>query len=538
MAEGREQLQREDGQEELIMTDARTYPPGFGDRTAFQMLERAAALAPDREALVAPDGRITFAGLRESVERLAGSFAAAGVTRHMPVALCLGNSIQWVACFLALARIGAVAVPVNTRLKTDEIAFILRDAEVTFAVFADRVLSSDFAAMLPAIREAAPALETVIMTGARCEDTVTWQKFSSVSGDLPEGPAPEDMLLVQYTSGTTSFPKAVPLTHGQMLTNGFISGQRLGLRSGDRIHSARPFFHVAGSTLSILSCLQHLVTLVTMARFEPAEALAQMEAEECSHFAGNGTMASMILDHPDRPKRTLRLRGSWLAADPGTVERVIRELGARETVTGYGLSESSPNVAQSAWWEPEHIRIDGLMAPQPGVDVRIGGKSLDEPCEGEIEVRGWPVMSGYLRRPEATAETLVDGWLKTGDLGRGPGDGRFAFIGRLKELIRVGGENVAPAEIEALFCSRPDVGMAAAVPLPDERLGEVPVIFCVSETDADELKKWAAERLAGFKAPRHVWCVPDADALGLTASGKVRKNELKERAIELAKTST
>lgn len=495
---------------------------------------RAAWLTPDVEALVAPDGRVSFAALETESTRVAQAFVALGVTSGDRVALCLGNSVRWVSVFLALARIGAVTVPVNTRLKSAEIAFVLRDAGVRTAVFADRVLSSNFASMIPDIRDTSPDLETIVMTGAATEGTLSWQGFMDGQEDLPPPPVGSDDLLIQYTSGTTAFPKAVPITHQQMLTNGFISGQRLGLRAGDRMHSARPFFHVAGTTLSILSCLQHQATLVSMERFEPGKALAQMAAERCTHFSGNGTMATMLLDHADCATHALCLRGAWLAANPKQIERVIKELGARETVSGYGLSEASPNVAQSAWWEPESIRVSGLMTPQPGLEVRIDGKPLTEPCEGEIEVRGWSVMRGYLGRPEETHQALSDdGWLQTGDLGRSYGKGRFTFVGRLKEMLRVGGENVSPADVEAMLVTHPDIAWAEIVAVPDDRLGDVPVAFCVSDADPKVLRDWASSQMASFKAPRHIWCVPDTEALGLNASGKVSKKDLTERAVGL-----
>ena len=189
-------------------------------------------------------------------------------------------------------------------------------------------------------------------------------------GAVPAEPCcePGDTLLIQYTSGTTAFPKGVLLAHRSMLGNGFVSGGRMGLRIGDRFHSARPFFHVAGSSLSILACVQHAATLVTMERFEAGEALMLMERERCTHFSGNDTMALMLLNHPDRASRHLVLRGAWAAASPTIVRRIIDELGARECVVGYGLSEASPNVAQSCWWEPEDVRVSARMRPQPGVE--------------------------------------------------------------------------------------------------------------------------------------------------------------------------
>lgn len=330
-----------------------------------------------------------------------------------------------------------------------------------------------------------------------------------------------------------------------MCADAFFSGARMGLRPGDRFHSARPFFHVAGSTLSVLSSLQHAATLVTMPKFEPAEALRLLEAERCTHFSGNDTIALLLLNHPDRPHRRLSLRGAWVAASPTVVRRVIEELGARECVAGYGLSEASPNVAQSAWWEPEDIRASGAMAPEPGVEIRI--RSLDDtrdcgPGEpGSVLVRGWNVMQGYLDDPVRTAETIdADGWLSTGDVGLLDDSGRFHFTGRTKEIIRVGGENVAPADVEDVLHRHPAVRQAAVVGVPDERLIEVPFAFVVLTSPGiseEDLLLWAKERLAGFKVPRHLRIVDGFEAIGMTASAKVQKNQLARYARALLENS-
>jgi fatty-acyl-CoA synthase len=320
-----------------------------------------------------------------------------------------------------------------------------------------------------------------------------------------------------------------------MCANAFFSGARVGLRPGDRFHSARPFFHVAGSTLSVLSAIQHATTLVTMARFEPVEALGLLESERCTHFSGNDTMALLLLNHPDRARYRLRLRGAWLAASSTVIRRVIDELGAREAVAGYGQSEASPNVAQSAWWEPEEVRVSGAMAPQPGVEVRIRGVEDGHECApgepGAILVRGWNVMQGYLDDPAKTAETIdADGWLDTGDLGVLDGSGRLHFVGRTKDIIRVGGENVAPADVEDTLHRHPAVRQAAVVGVPDDRLVEVPFAFVVltepgaaSET---EILEWARGRMAGFKLPKHLRIVEGFDDIGMTASSKIQKSKL------------
>lgn len=522
--------------------------------TTAEALGRAVILAPDVEAVVSACRRVTYAALDLEVSAIRKSLRRAGVSKGDHVGICLGNGTDWVALFLAIGAEAAVAVPINTRLKNDEIAYALRQAKVSVLFVVDRFLNIDFIDKLrsicPAIDKqlpdpALPTLQRVVVLGG-AETPVgaqSWSEFIDDRGEALPAPVcrPDDLLLIQYTSGTTAAPKGVMLTHRNLLANGFFAGLRVGLRVGDRFHSARPFFHVAGTSQSILACVQHAATLVTMERFEAAEALQLMETERCTHFSGNDTIALMLLDHPDRSRRKLSLRGAWLAASSVVAERVARELGAHEVVCAYGQSEASPNVALACWWEPEAIRLSGRMCPQPGVEVRIRSEQ-GHPCgpgvEGEIQVRGWNVMRGYFEQPEATAAVLSkDGWLATGDLGKLGEDGRLVFTGRLKDIIRVGGENVAPADIEQTLQRHPLVRQAQVVGVPHPRLLEVPAAFVTLREDrqcsVDEILEWGRGQLAGFKAPHYLQIVQNFDFVGMTASAKVRKTELRDHAIKV-----
>lgn len=526
---------------------------GICPLTTAEALRRAAMLAHDLEAVVAPDGRATFGELAEEVAHVSAALAAAGIGRGDRVGICMGNGRRWISLFLALGSIGAVAVPVNTRLLKAEIAEILRQSRVTALFLVERLLRIDFAetfaSLCPDLRQGRasaelPDLKTVIMVGdaARLPSAVSWTEFLKEAREpAPPVCRPDDTLLIQFTSGTTSAPKGAMLTHRSILANGYLAGVRMGVRAGDRFHSARPFFHVVGTSQSIILSLQHLVTLVTMERFDPAEALRLMEAERCTHFSGNDTMALMLLNHPDRASRSLALRGAWLAGSPTVVARVMNDLGAREAVTAYGLSETAPNVALSAWWEPPEIRAAARMRPQPGVEVRIRSAESGRACApgeaGEIQVRGWNVMQGYFEKPEETRAALDSGgWLSTGDLGRLGEDGRLEFVGRAKDIIRVGGENVAPAEIENILHKHPDIRMAQIVGVPDPRLIEVPAAFVVlNDPDngptPDAIIAWCRQNMAGFKVPRFLEIVPDFESIGMTASAKIQKNKLAAYAV-------
>lgn len=530
------------------------HPKMICPTTSAGALARAAALAPDVEAIVASDGRLTFAELDRDVTATRAALVAVGVKHGDHVGICLGNSARWVTLFLALGSLGAVTVPVNTRFRANEMAYCLRQSRVRLLFIADTFLRIDFVAMLrgicPAIDTALPGselpdLHSVVVIGKSAPAAATTYETFIAKGVVVESPAPtctpDDVLLMQYTSGTTSFPKGVLLTHTNMLCNAFISGGRIGFRIADRYHSARPFFHVAGSTLSVLSALQHMVTLVTMDRFEPDEALKLMEAERCTHFSGNDTMALMLLNHPSLPERNLHLRGAWAAASPTVMRRIIDELGAKECVAGYGLSEASPNIAQSCWWEPEEVRIASRMRIQPGVEVRIQAED-NSLCAagtaGQIVVRGWNVMRGYFDKPEETAKALTaDGWLSTGDLGVLDADGRLRFLGRVSDIVRVGGENVSPAEVEDVLHRHPAVSQSAVIGVPDPRLMEVVGAFVIlndgMSCEQEALIAWCREEMAGFKVPRHIWLVDEFESIGMTASSKIQKKPLAAHARKL-----
>jgi fatty-acyl-CoA synthase len=276
--------------------------------TVHDALRRAAVIGPDVEAVVASHGRITYAALDAEVATVRNALSAAGVRRGDQVAVCLGNSPEWGTLFLAIGSLGATTVPVNTRWQAPEIAYALRQSRSSILFLADRFLNIDFLAVLREICPAVdaelpdadlPDLRSVIVLGSDGPADVpraarSWERFRA-GGTVPVEPCgtPDDVLLIQYTSGTTSHPKGALLTQLNMCADGFFSGGRMGLRAGDRFHSVRPFFHAAGSTLTVLASIQHVATVVTMDRFEAGEALRLIEEERCTHFSGNDTIALM-----------------------------------------------------------------------------------------------------------------------------------------------------------------------------------------------------------------------------------------------------
>jgi fatty-acyl-CoA synthase len=460
---------------------------------------------------VTPAGRFSFDEIFEKSKQIAGGLQAMGIRRGDHVGILMGNDEKWLSLFYGAALIGAVTVPVNTRFKAAEIDFCLKQAECKALFYADQFLNIDFGAM---VRQIEFNNAHTVLPSARF---------------TPIGVKAEETLLIQFTSGTTAYPKGAMLTHDSMLRDAWAAGSRIGIRADDRYFNCRPFFHVAGSTLSVLMALVAGSCLVTLPTFEAGAALELMERERCTLVSGNDTLFQMLMGHADFPRRKLSLRGGWAAAGPQTMRAIIDVLGAKAICAAYGLSEASPNVVMSDWRDAEELRVQGLAKPHDGVEVRIR--------EGEIQVRGWNVMKGYINNPEANAKAFTaDGWLRTGDLGELTADGRLRMSGRLKDVFRVGGENVAPAEVEEVLLAHPAVEVAQVIGVPDARLGEVPCAyvtvkdgFAVSET---QLLDWCKGRSANFRVPRYLRIVADFESIGMTASGKVQKTKLREHALK------
>jgi fatty-acyl-CoA synthase len=493
------------------------------DWTPRTLGEFLAAAPRAAEALVTPTRRLTYGALRESALRVARAMQALGLRKGDHAALLMGNDEVWLTLFYGAALLGVVIVPVNTRFKAAELESCLRQADCKAIFLAPRFLSNDYAAMLRKVR--APKLKHRIILGE-----ASWRAFAAGDRGQQISPKvkPDDLLLIQFTSGTTAYPKGVMLTHDNMLRNAWAAGERIGIRAADRYFNCRPFFHVGGSTLSALMALVHGACLVTLPTFEAGAALARMEAERCTLTSGNDTIFQLLMGHADFPKRRLALRGGWAAAGPETMRKIIDVLGAKHICAAYGLSEASPNVVMSDWRDDETLRVQGLATPLPGLHLRT--------VDGEIQVRGWSVMRGYYNNPEATAQAFTpDGFLRTGDLGELHPGGRLKMIGRLKDVFRVGGENVAPAEVEEVLLAHPAVAVAQVVGVPDARLGEVPCAYVTlkagrSASEA-EILQYMKKTCANFRVPRYLRIVPDFEAIGMTASGKVQKARLREHAM-------
>jgi fatty-acyl-CoA synthase len=524
-------------------------------RTCAESLAAAASRWPEERVIFINGHSWTFRELWADVRRTAANLKRLGLRRGDHLAICMGNSYEWVTVFLGAGTLGAVTVPVNTRFKADEFTYCLRQADIRMLAISDRFLKIDFIAMLREIAPgidaelpdpALPLLRTIIVFG----DDVPAGCLSARQLDAPaeaevdertEGVSTSDVLLIQYTSGTTAYPKGAMLTHGSMLRDAYEFGRRLDIRAGDRYFSGRPLFHVSGTTLSLLASIEAGACYLTTSSFDIEQVLNILEGERCTHTSANDTMFLMMMNDPTFSKDRIYLRAAMAAATPTVMQQIYDGMGIEGLCSAYGLSEGSGNCAIAPVNDRQDKRFAGYALPLPGVEIRIvspdGNRDLLPDEEGEILLRGWNLMKGYYNMPEQTAAAIDrDGWLHTGDFGVRDEDGRLCFVGRLKDCFRVGGENVAPADVEDVLQRHPAIREAQVVGVPDPRLGEVAAAYVILNDGAsaspEEIIAWSRERCANFKVPRYVRMVSSFDGIGMTASSKVQKGKLRDYVIK------
>jgi fatty-acyl-CoA synthase len=540
----------------------------LGQNTLSELLHRLARTQPEAEALVYPAFalggrgiRRSFAELEADVDALARGLVAAGVGTGEHVAVWATNVPAWIPLEFALARIGAVLVTVNTSLQRDEVAYVLRQSHsvaVLHATCNGTTQSSEtvdtligegklpdlrLRVWLPATAEdVAPAmvspeggqaipLDQLLARGDTLDPASLLARETTIS--------PTDLVNIQYTSGTTGFPKGVMLSHRNVLSSAYSLGQQMNLTPEDRIAVMVPLFHCFGCVVAVLGAFTHGASLHCIPGFEPGDALRLLHEERCTIILGVPTMFGAMLAHPERTNfDASSLRCGLAAGAPCPVplmKRIRDELPCAGISVAYGLTEASPGVSGCHTDDSFEDRSETIGRPLAGVEVRIADPAMGAEVplgdEGEILVKGDNVMLGYHDEPEATAAAITpDGWLRTGDLGRRDDRGFLRVVGRLKDIIIRGGENIAPAEIENLLREHPDILDAAVVGLPDERFGEEVAAALVlnpgASCDESAYTPLLAGRLASFKHPKsyHVF-----DAFPLTGSGKVKKFQLVER---------
>jgi acyl-CoA synthetase (AMP-forming)/AMP-acid ligase II len=516
-------------------------------RTIPGVLDRAAARFARLEALVDGDTRLTFAELAKRVDEAARALVASGVRPGDRVAIWAPNLGEWPVTALAVHRIGAAVIPLNTRFKGNEAAYILNVAKARMLFTVTDFLDTDYVAMLRGA-DAVPSLEEiVVLRGATASDTVSWSDFMarsasvepSVTGEMAAAVTPDTRSDIMFTSGTTGAPKGAVIKHGPTVKAYDAWSTVVGLQEGDRYLIINPFFHSFGLKAGILACLVKGATIIPHPVFDVPSVMQRVTEERVSMLPGPPAIYQTILDHPDLAQydlSTLRLAVTGAAPVPvPMIERMRTELSFETIVTGYGLTETT-GIATMCRHDDDPETISNTSGRAiPDVEVLVvddAGNEVPRGESGEVVIRGYNVMEGYLDNPEATAETFdADGWLHTGDIGVMDDRGYLKITDRKKDMFIVGGFNAYPAEIESMILRHPSVGQVAIVGVPDHRMGEVGMAFVVPRAGAtvepEELIAWCRENMANYKVPRRVEVVTE---FPLNASNKVLKYVLRDRA--------
>lgn len=496
------------------------------------------------------ESSFTFGAWRRASSVAAAALAALGVGHGDRVVVAAPGGPVWPVLQTACSHLGAVLVPLNIRYRTDEVSHVLRMTRPRVVLALEALRDNRIAEIVAGSMDAVPGAVLVTLPASDVEfvppavvaasgrgSTLPWSTFlASGAGPVPaRAGRPDDPVLLQFTSGTTAFPKAALLTSASTLGVAFHLGSRMGLTSDDVLFGTQPFYHVGGSVGTTLLPLTLGTAVVVPERYQPEEVFRLVPKHGCTARTGQGAMYAMELAHPDFAASTFRgLTKGWAAGSPELIRRVAAEMGVRHVVAIYGLTESSSTATAGDWRDDLDARATSCGQALPGLDLRIRTADgfTDRPGEvGEIRLRGWAVMAGYDGDPEATAATIDgEGWLSTGDLGYLDADGRLHFVDRAKDMIKPGGENVAPAEVERVVAAYPGIERVAVVGRPDARLGEVPVAFVQvrpgTTLDTPGLLAHCETQMAGFKVPREVVVV---GSWPMTESGKIRKHDLRER---------
>jgi fatty-acyl-CoA synthase len=528
--------------------------PPFRDLTVGALLTRLADSQPDREALVYPHAgvRLTFAGLEREARLVARGLMAMGVGRGDRVTVWATNVPEWIVLQFALAKIGAILVTANTSLRAREIEYLLRQSEtstlVTIAGFRGvNYLDELRTAGALAAPRTLPHLERVVFIGRDCPDGLTpYAALTSLAEGVSEHALDarcaevglDDVINMQYTSGTTGFPKGVMLSSRNIVNNGYWLGAGLGYTPRDRLCLCVPLFHCFGCVIGVLGAYAHGACLCAVEFFDARRVLETIHGERCTALYGVPTMFLAELEDPEFDRfdlsslRTGIMAGS-LCPEP-LMRRVIDRMHLSELTIVYGLTEASPGLTQTPRSASVAVRTQTVGAVLPDVEVRIvdpaTGADVPTGADGELWARGYVVMKGYYNMPDATAAAIAaDGWLRTGDQASIDAEGHVRITGRIKDIIIRGGENIAPKEVEDVLRQHPTVSDAAVYGVPSEFFGEE-VAAAVrpqpgAAIDEAELRRFCEGRLAKFKIPKFVRAV---DGFPMTASGKIQKFRLRE----------
>ena len=534
-----------------VAYDQGVYDVGLIGETIGGMLDRIAAEVPAREALVecSTGRRWTFASLVRDVNRLAVGLLDRGVTAGDRVGIWAPNCAEWVLVQYATAKVGAILVNINPAYRSHELRYALAQSGTSLLISAENFKSSDYVGMVNEVIDSLDGLDDVVYLGSEAWEALAWGGAADVAvslGALAERSdtlSPDDPINIQYTSGTTGFPKGATLSHHNILNNGYFVGELCRYSQSDRVCVPVPFYHCFGMVMGNLGAHSHGACVVIPAPgFDPTATLAAVASEHCTSLYGVPTMFIAELALPDFASYDLSsLRTGIMAGAPCPVEvmkRVVDEMNMRDVTICYGMTETSPVSTQTRVDDDLSRRVSTVGRAAPHVEIKIIdpilGQTVERGVTGEFCTRGYSVMAGYWNEPERTAEAIdTSGWMHTGDLAVMDDDGYVSIVGRIKDMVIRGGENVYPREVEEVLYTHPDVADVAIIGVPDSKYGEE---LCAwvrprpgTTPSADDIVAFSRDKVAYFKVPRYVLFV---DEFPMTVTGKVQKFIMREQTIE------
>ena len=539
------------------------------DATFPKVLDRMAEEFPDQTAIrfTTLDYTRSYAEFREDVDEFARALIALGVKPGSHVAMWATNLPQWYIAFWATTKIGAVLVTVNTAYKIHEAEYLLRQSDTHTLIMEKSYRDSDYQQIMlelcpelletksgsPLHSHRLPFLRNIITVGFRQKGAITWEEALERGSSVPveevwrlaANVAPNDVCNMQYTSGTTGFPKGVMLTHYNVVNNGKCIGDRMDLSTADRMMIQVPMFHCFGMVLAMTAAMTHGASIYPLPYFSPRPALACIHQEKITCFHGVPTMFVALLEHPDFEKTDFsHMRTGIMAGSPCPISKmrdVVEKMHMSEITIVYGQTEASPGCTMSSTDDPLEVRVGTVGRAMPEIECRIidpdTNQELPDGEIGEFVARGYNIMKGYYKMPEATRAAIdADGWLHTGDLACRTPEGNFRITGRLKDMIIRGGENIYPKEIEEFIYTHPKVSDVQVIGVPDENYGEE-ILACIilkdgEEMSVDEMKTYIRDHMARHKVPRYIEFV---SAFPMNAAGKILKYKMREEAIERLK---
>jgi len=539
---------------------------GILEKTVGQIVREQAALHPETEAYVYPEHRIrkTYREFDQETDRLAKAFIGIGIEKGEHIAIWSDNKREWLLSQYATGKMGGVLVTVNTSYQASELEYLLKQSDATTLILGEEFKSSNYIEILNTVCPELKAAEkgnlsssklphfkrVIVMSENQHPGIYTWSEFEAFADGVGDeelesrfdSMEPNDVINIQYTSGTTGFPKGVMLTHLNVVNNGKLVGDTMNLTENDRLCIPVPFFHCFGCVLGTMAAVTHSSTMVIAEQFEPKRVLQMVQDEKCTALHGVPTMFIAELNHPDfKSFDTSTLRTGIMAGSPCPIEvmkKVISEMGASEITIAYGQTESSPVITQTRADDDIEKRVATVGKPHAEVEVKIVDPVTNEEVAigmpGELCTRGYHIMKGYYQNEEATKQAIdQDGWLLTGDIAVEDEDGYIAVTGRIKDMVIRGGENIYPREIEEFLYQHPSVQDVQVVGVPDPKYGEELMAWVIlkdgEQMRTDELRNYCKGKISHHKIPRYIEFTKEYP---MTASGKIQKFKLRELAIE------